>query len=191
MDPETYRRTGPITLEFRFVLVPVGGGDFLDEDETRAVQRFIGRGQIPFPIVTNTPTPSPRVSEPTSVSLLRQRTPDLVVNGVTMYAVAIRLTVDPADGGPVVDCDGGGARLTAEQIDRLPQGSDEACLLTYDRSSAFEASGQRKDRYPARVTALWEIHYYGADGVDKVLGRYEKSAINLLRVTEVQTLVIS
>lgn len=198
IDRDTYQRTGPIKQSFEFVQLTDGQDQQLTDNETIAVQRFTGRGQIPFPIIATTPTASPRLGQQISFSVLRslQRTPVITRAGVSMYAQLVQLKVQAGeveDAKPII-CDGPGLALTADQLRDLPDDQrDEACLYTYKRSSAVAAKAARRDRYPVGVTALWEIRYYPAGDPDNetVLGRYNKSAINLLRVTEVQTLVTS
>jgi len=195
LDRKTLRRLGALELDFEIVFLPPDEQVILTPGEKVVVRYFFGSGQIPFPVVGVSPTPYPRVGEPLTFGLLGPtRTPELTTAGVTMYAEAVQLRVEPADGSPgIIVCRGPGELLAAEQIDDpARREADTVCLHTFERTSAGAGHiGMHRDRYRVKVNASWQIRYRVGDGPEQVLGTYEKSSVNQIRVTEVQTLVVS
>lgn len=198
LDRKTLRRLGALELDFEIVFLPPGEEVLIEEGsgEDIVIRYFFGNGQIPFPVVGVSPTPYPRVGEPVTFGLLGDtRTPELTTAGVTMYAEAVQLRVETADGSGdgIVTCRGPGELLTAEEIDDpARRDADTVCLHTFERTSAGAGHiGMHRDRYRVKVNASWQIRYRVGDGPEQVLGTYEKSSINQIRVTEVQTLVVS
>lgn len=192
LDRNTLVRTGKLSLDFTIDYLPPDAEVLLTPGQEQVIRYFFGSGQIPFPVLSTSPTEAPRVREPITFGLREARTPSITTQGVTMYAVVVQLRVDPGDGSPVITCRGPGELLTAEELtDPARADVDTVCRHSYERSSASAGTGRfERDRYPARVTASWEIRYSSPTG-EKVLGTYEKTSVNQIRVTEVQTLVVS
>ncbi|MEX2292009.1 MAG: hypothetical protein WD794_16990 [Mycobacteriales bacterium] len=178
----------------------------LTASESAVLESITGRGQIPFLQVQTSPISSPRVGQDVAFSMLcdskvqcsggRVATPPLTVGGVTMHAELVHLRVLPE--GPArpekeINCVGAGRSFaTAEALDQHPDGDPTVCRYRYERSSKDAGGGTSGDRYPAVVIAFWQIYYDQGDGVKRKLGLpYEKSTTNQIRVTEVQTLVVS
>lgn len=181
-----------VTMSFEFRFLTPGLERLLTPAEQATVLRFSGDRQIPFPLLETTPTASPRVGQDLSFSLLNEHdTPSLTTGGVTMYAQVVHLQVRPlGDRGPAVDCDGPGQPLTAEALAAAVEGDPSICRYTYLRSSDQAGGGVGGNRYPAHVTAFWTIFY--DDGTGPVaFGTFRKESVNQIRVTEVQTLVVS
>lgn len=180
----------------------------LTAKERPVIALVTGRGQIPFLQVQTSPVSSPRVEQDVAFSMLCDRkvicentaggrkvsTPRLAVGGVTMFAELIHLRVLPegaARPDKVVDCVGAGLPQTAQQLDEGPQEDPAVCRHRYERSSNDAGGGTRADRYPARVTAYWQIYVDEGNGPRPFGDTYEKTTTNQIRVTEVQTLVVS
>ncbi len=206
-DGVVSRLTTNLSYEYRFH-APGDQEELTDRQEV-ALRRVTGRGQIPFLQVQASPVSSPRVSQPVAFSMLcddevvctdtaagrRISTPPTVVGGVTMHAELVHLRVLPE--GPatraqdVVDCAGAGLPDTAEQLDQRPAGDLRVCRYEYDRSSNDAGGGVSGDRYPAVVTAYWQIYVDEGAGPRPFGLAYEKTTTHQIRVTEVQTLVVS
>ena len=90
-----------------------------------------------------------------------------------------------------VDCSGGGLARTAQELDEGDPRDTRVCRHAYDRSSDEAGAGTRGDRFPARVTAYWQVFVDDCNGPVPFRDAYEKTSTNLVRVTEVQTLVVS
>lgn len=180
----------------------------LTDTERPVIELVTGRGQIPFLQVQTSPVSSPRVDQDVAFTLLcdgkvrcsdtpegrRIVTPELQVGGVTMFAELVHLRVLPEGAsrpGRAVDCVGGGLERTAEQLDREAENDPRVCRWSYERSSNDAGGGTRGDRYPARVTAYWQIFVDEGAGPRPFGDTYEKTTANQIRVTEVQTLVVS
>ncbi len=190
-------------LTYEFVHLAPGTEHLLTGGQKAAVDSVTGRGQIPFLQVQSSPISSPRVHQDVAFSLLcddrvicdattgRFVTPTLAVSGVRMHAELIHLRVLPegADQPGSTDCTGAGLPSTAVELDST--GPDPAvCRWRYDRSSLGAGGGVSGDRYPATVTAYWQIFFDTGKG-DTALGLpYEKTTVTSVRVTEVQTLVV-
>ena len=181
-----------VTMSFEFRFLKPGSERLLTPAEQATVLTFSGDRQIPFPLLATTPTASPRVGQDLSVSLLNDHTtPSLTTGGVTMYAQVVHLQVRPlGDRGPAVDCDGPGQPMTAEGLAAAAEGDPSICRYTYLRSSDQAGGGVAGDRYPAHVTAFWTIFYDDGSG-PVAFGTFRKESVNQIRVTEVQTLVVS
>lgn len=179
----------------------------LTADEERVLDSITGRGQIPFLQVQTSPISSPRVGQDVAFSMLcdpkvrcsggQIATPPLTVGGVTMHAELVHLRVLPEGAArpeKEINCVGAGRWFaTAEALDQHPDGDPTVCRYRYERSSKDAGGGASGDRYPAVVTAFWQIYYDQGDGIKRKLGAlpYEKTTTNQIRVTEVQTLVVS
>ena len=209
VDLQTLQRTGgPVKLVYNYEIVEAGEPVVtLTAGEEDVVQSFVGRRQIAFPALSISPASFPRVGQISSFYLNsnalpdRTRTLDLIrgqgAGQVTMYAKVIGLTVDPGDGGKLATCEGPGQPRSANQMLEQPV-EKVVCAHTYERSSADPdaAINGDRDRYRATATATWEIRYFGGpddgnDDNDRILTTIEKAAVNLIRVTEIQTLVVS
>lgn len=195
-------------LTYEYVFLPTDGERTLTDPESEAVSLITGRGQIPFLQVQASPVSSPRVDQDVAFSLLcdssrgldcsgidagQISTPRLAVGGVTMWAEVVHLRVRPEGAGrpATVGCRDAGLVRTAEQLDATAD-DPRVCRFAYDRSSNGQGGGTRGDRFPAQVTAYWQIYYDSGNGVPQQLGAtYEKTTVNQIRVTEVQTLVVS
>jgi hypothetical protein len=183
-------------------------GQTLTPAQQEVVALVTGRGQIPFLKVQTSPISSPRVDQDVAFSMLcdskvtctdsasgrRVTTAPLTVGGVTMHAELVHLRVLPE--GPSrpereVNCTGAGLPRTAEQLDGSSEGDPRVCRYRYERSSDGAGAGERGDRYPAVVTAFWQIWYDDGTGPRRLGLPYEKTTVNSIRVTEVQTLVVS
>lgn len=180
----------------------------LNPAEEAFVTRVLGRGQIPYLQVQTSPISSPRVEQDVAFSMLCSskvicteradgrhiETPRLDVGGVVMHAELIHLRVlpeGPARPDKAVDCRFGGMPQTAAQLDAGDPADPRVCRWSYDRSSDGAGAGERGDRYPAKVTAYWQVFVDDGTGPEPFRLAYEKSSTNLIRVTEVQTLVVS
>lgn len=186
--------SGGISLTYGYDFLPPGEARELTEGEQTVIDALVARGQvpIPFPMVETYPSASPRVGETVSFALSNETTTrSISIDGITMQARVVGLRVEPEGvGGPVLQCDGAGRELTAEQVDDGATQAPDVCAYTFDRSS-FQAGEQSgRDRYPAAVTALWEVQY-SSDRGSGTLGPFEKRAFTEVRVAEVQTLVVS
>lgn len=199
-------------LTFEYTFHQPGDERRLEPDEERVIRLVTGRGQIPFLQVQTTPVSSPRVDQDVAFSMLCDAkvrcsdtaagreivTPSLTVGPpgqqVTMFARLVHLRVLPegaAQPDKVVDCTGAGLPRTAEELDAGPNDDPRVCRYRYLRSSNEAGGGSSGDRYPARVTAYWQIYVDEGNG-PRAFGRpYEKTTVNSIRVTEVQTLVVS
>lgn len=193
LDRTTLLRTGKLELDFTIVYLPPDRQVILTPGQETVIRYFFGSGQIPFPVLGTAPSVTPRAQEPITFGLYEPTsTPPLTTQGVTMYAKVVQLHVDPGDGSPLITCRGPGELLTREELaDPARADADTVCKHAYERSSADAGTaGPARDRYPARVTAFWQIRYLTPAG-ERVLGTYEKTSVNQIRVTEVQTLVVS
>ena len=199
------RDNARVTYEYRFVR------DGLEQTLTGAQQAFVtrvlGRGQIPFLQVRASPVSSPRVDQDVAFSMLcsakvrcderpdgwHVETPRVDVGGVVMHAELVHLRVRPLGRGSseVVDCDFAGLAVTAAQLDAAPLDDPRICRYAYERSSNDAGAGLRGDRHPATVTASWRVFIDDGTGPRPFAAAYEKSSTQLVRVTEVQTLVVS
>ena len=65
------------------------------------------------------------------------------------------------------------------------------CRSRYERSSDEAGGGQSPDRYPVRVGAFWQEHFDRGDGPQPLQRPHEKPTTQQVRVTDVQTLVVS
>lgn len=192
LDPVTLTRTGPLSLDFAFAYLPPGGQVQLTAGQRSVIDYFYGQGQIPFPVLATSPTSSPRVNEPVSFRVLDTSTPHVNTGGVEMYAQVVGLQIDPGDGTDPIYCTGPGRDLTADQLaDNTLVAAPDVCAHTYQRSSYRAGQvGDIADRYPVTATAYWQIRYLDDTG-EHVLGTYTKQALNALRVTEIQTLIVT
>ncbi len=181
-----------VTMSFEFRFLDPGAERVLTPAEQAIVLRFSGDRQIPFPLLATTPMASPRVGQDLSFSLLNDHaTASLTTGGVTMYAQVVHLQVRPlGDRGTAVDCDGPGQPMTAEGLAAAAEGDPSICRYTYLRSSDQAGGGVGGNRYPAHVTAFWTIFYDDGSG-PVAFGTFRKESVNQIRVTEVQTLVVS
>ena len=195
-------------LSYEFDFHAPGEEDELKGREKEIIELVTGRGQIPYLQLQATPISSPRVDQDIAFSMLcddkvicsntsagrEVRTPAIDVGGVTMFAELVHLKVLPegaARPDDKVSCVGAGLPRTAEQLDATDDDDPRVCRWRYDRSSNDAGGGDRGDRYPAKVTAYWQIYYDEGNG-PRTLGKpYEKTTVNQIRVTEVQTLVVS
>lgn len=198
-------RTGA-KLEYEFDYHEPGQVTELTGQQQTATDLVTGRGQMPFLQVQATPLSSPRSNQRIAFSLLCDSTkvtctdtgtittPELDIGGITMFAEVVHLRVLPEGKehpSLVSDCTGGGIPQTAEQLDAADPEAKAICDYTYDRSSDGAGGGLRQDRYAAQVTAYWQIYVRDAAGVRTFGDAFEKTTINQIRVTEVQTLVVS
>lgn len=181
----------------------------LNPAQEEVIRLVTGRGQIPFLQVQTSPVPSPRVGQRVAFSMLcdekvlcentgsgrRISTPKLAVGGVVMHAELVHLRVLPLGAATpaedVVHCTGAGLPQTAEELDAGSADDPRVCGYQYERSSNDAGGGTAGDRYPARVTAYWQIYVEDRDGLRPFGATYEKTTTNQIRVTEVQTLVVS
>lgn len=180
----------------------------LNPAEEAFVTRVLGRGQIPYLQVQTNPVSSPRVGQDVAFSMLcsakvrcDQRadgfhieTPRIDVGGVVMHAELVHLRVLPeGESRPdlAVGCDFAGLPLEADELDAADPRDRRVCRYSYDRSSNGAGAGTRGDRYAAKITAYWQVFVDDGTGPEPFRLAYEKSSTNLIRVTEVQTLVVS
>ena len=193
-------------LSYEYVFRRPGTERLLTRQERDVVDSVVGRGQIPYLQVQTFPLSSPRVEQDVAFSMLcsakvtcvdtaqgrRIETPRVDVGGVVMHAALVHLQVLPEGRqGPTVDCTGGGLARTAEQLDGQAADDPRVCRYAYDRSSDAAGAGTRGDRFPAQVTAYWQVFVDDGNGPVPFRDAYEKTSTNLIRVTEVQTLVVS
>lgn len=197
-------------LSYEYVFRAPGDEDLLTPEQEVAVSLVTGRGRLPFLQVGTSPLTSPRVGSPVAFGVLcdarvvcsegssrkEVRTPRLQVAGVEMWAELVHLSVlpeGPSRPGDRVGCTGGGLRRTAAELDQPAAGDPEGvCRHVYERSSEERGGGAGGDRYEVQATAYWQVWYVGGDGVPQRLGLpYPKVTQQALRVTEVQTLVVS
>lgn len=195
-------------LSYEYHFHAPGEERLLTVREQAVVSRVTGRGQIPFLQVQTSPISSPRVDQDVAFSMLcdakvtcedtaagrRVSTAPLRVAGVTLHAELVHLRVLPegsARPDEVVDCSGAGLAQTAEQLDQGSLADPRVCRYRYDRSSNGAGGGTSGDRYPARVTAYWQIYVDDGSGPRPFGATYEKTTVDQIRVTEVQTLVVS
>lgn len=194
-----------VSYEYRFRRT--GEERRLDPAEEAFVTRVLGRGQIPYLQMQTSPISSPRVDQDVAFSMLcsskvvcderadgfHVETPRVDVGGVVMHAELAHLRVLPAgEGQPgAVDCDFAGLAVDAEQLDAAERDDPRICRYSYERSSNAAGAGTRGDRYAAKVTAYWRVFVDDGTGPRPFAAAYEKSSTQLIRVTEVQTLVVS
>lgn len=199
-------------LSYEFHFHRPGEERRLTAREEAVVTLVTGRGQIPFLQAQTSPISSPRVDQDVAFSMLcdpkvectdtaggrRVVTPSLVVGPpgaqVRMFAELVHLRVLPegsARADRAVDCTGAGLPRTAQQLDEGPDDDPRVCRHRYRRSSNEAGGGASGDRYPARVTAYWQIYVDEGNGPRPFGATYEKTTVNQVRVTEVQTLVVS
>ncbi|MBC7372712.1 MAG: hypothetical protein H7323_01810 [Frankiales bacterium] len=179
----------------------------LSAPEQAFVTRVLGRGQIPYLQVQASPISSPRVGQDVAFSMLCSpkvvcserpdgfhiETPRIDVGGVVMHAELVHLRVLPAgEGQPdTVDCAFAGLAVEADELDAAKTNDPRICRYTYDRSSNGAGAGTRGDRYAANVSAYWRVFVDDGTGPRPFASAYKKSSTHLIRVTEVQTLVVS
>ena len=194
-------------LTYEFVFHTPGAEDELNDNQAAVITLVTGRGQMPFLQVQTSPIASPRVGQDVAFSLLCDSskldcsradsgfisTSKLDVGGVTMHAELVHLRVRPegAARSATIDCNGAGIARTAEQLATGAQDDPRVCRYSYDRSSDGAGGGASGDRFPAQVTAYWQIYYDDGTGPKPLGATYEKTSISQVRVTEVQTLVVS
>ncbi len=194
-------------LKYEFIFHAPGAEDELNDRQRDVIVLVTGRGQMPFLQVQTSPIASPRVGQDVAFSLLCDSskldcsradqglisTNRLDVGGVTMYADLIHLRVKPegVTRPEAIDCNGAGLARTAEQLAAGATDDPRVCRYTYDRSSDGAGGGASRDRFPAHVTAYWQIYYDDGSGPKPLGATYEKTSISQIRVTEVQTLVVS
>jgi hypothetical protein len=205
-DGAVVRSNANLTYEYRF-LAP-GSERVLTDLEEGVLDQVTGRGQMPFLQVQTSPVSSPRVAQDVAFSMLCDdevqcsdtpagrviTTPSLTVGGVSMQAELVHLRVLPmgvSRPGEEVNCTGGGLPRTAEQLDQGPDDDPRVCRYRFDRSSNSAGAGLRGDRYPAQVTAYWQISFDDGSGPQPLGLPFEKTTVTSIRVTEVQTLVVS
>lgn len=205
-DGAVLRDNAELAYEFQFHAP--GDERELNDRQRAAVALVTGRGQMPFLQAQASPISSPRVGQDIAFSLLcdsskvdcsqadegKISTNRLNVGGVTMYAELVHLKVLPLGAGrpdEAVNCDGAGLVRTAAQLDSSAADDPRVCRYRYERSSDDAGSGTAGDRYPSRVTAYWQIFYDNGSGPKKLGETYEKTTVNQVRVTEIQTLVVS
>lgn len=197
-------------LSYEYRLHEPGGERELTDKERPVIELVTGRGQIPFLQIQTSPVSSPRVGQDVAFSMLCDRskvtctddvsgrriaTPELDVGGVTMFAELVHLAVLPEGSKAAdkeVECVGAGLPRTAEQLD-APGSEDDVrvCRYRYERSSDGAGGGRTGDRYPVKVSAFWQIYVRDRDGLRTFGDPYEKTTVQQIRVTEVQTLVVS
>lgn len=194
-------------LTYEFVFHTPGAEDELNDTQAAVITLVTGRGQMPFLQVQTSPIASPRVGQDVAFSLLCDSskldcsrsdqgfisTSKLDVGGVTMHAELVHLRVRPegAARSETIDCNGAGLARTAEQLATGAQDDPRVCRYSYDQSSDGAGGGASGDRFPAEVTAYWQIYYDDGTGPRPLGATYEKTSISQVRVTEVQTLVVS
>lgn len=193
-------------LSYEYVYLRPGSERELTPAEAAVIARATGRGQIPYLQVQTSPVSSPRVGQDVAFSMLcsakvvctdtpqgrRIETPRLDVGGVVMHAALVHLRVQPTGRpGGTVDCTGAGLPQTAQELDAGRTDDPRVCRYSYDTSSDGAGAGTRGDRYPAQVTAYWQVYVDDGNGPVPFRDAYEKTSTNLIRVTEVQTLVVS
>ena len=194
-----------VTYEYRFVRA--GDERDLTGAERAFVTRVLGRGQIPYLQAQTSPISSPRVDQDVAFSMLcaakveceeradglHIETPRLDVGGVVMHAALVHLRVDPTGTGSAdaVDCAFAGLPVDAAELDAADPDDLRICRYAYERSSNAAGAGAGGDRYPAKVTAYWQVFVDDGTGPRPFAAAYEKSSTQLIRVTEIQTLVVS
>lgn len=194
-------------LDYEFAYLPPGGERLLTAEQAAVIARVTGRGQIPYLQAQTSPISSPRVGQDITFALLCDatkadcsraeqgeiETPRLRVGGVTMWGVLQKTRVRPLGAGRPAEsaCTGGGLALTAAELDRDAGPDPGVCRYTYDRSSNGGGNGINSDRYPAEVTAFWQVFFDDGSGAQTLGDPFEKITISQIRVTEVQTLVVS
>jgi hypothetical protein len=196
------------TLRYEYVFLAPGDADVLTGQQASVVARATGRGQMPFLQVQTSPVSSPRVAQDVAFSMLCDdgvqcsdtpagrviSTPRLTVGGVTMHAELVGLRVLPMGAGrpdEEITCTGGGLPRTAAELDQGAEDDPRVCRYRFDRSSNSAGAGLRGDRYPTQVTAYWQIWFDDGSGAEPLGDPFEKTTITSIRVTEVQTLVVS
>lgn len=205
---EISRKTARLEYGYHFIKTGETASE-LTSEQRPLIELITGRGQIPFLQVQTRPVSSPRVRQDVAFSLLCDRskvectntasgrriaTPELDVGGVTMFAELVHLAVLPEGAGAPskeTECVGAGLPLTAEELDAASADDRRICRYRYERSSDDAGGGSNGDRYLAQVSAFWQIYVRDRDGLRTFGDPYEKKTVQQLRVTEVQTLVVS
>ena len=195
-------------LSYEFMFLAPDKQSELTVPQSAVIELVTGRGQMPFLQVQTSPTSSPRVNQDVAFSLLcdssrvdcsqadqgRISTFRLSVGGVTMWAELVHLRVLPEGASRPdreVNCTGAGLARTAGQLDSGAGEDPQVCRYRYEQSSNDAGDDTHRDRYPAQATAYWQIFYDAGSGPLPLGDAYEKTTVNQVRVTEVQTLVVS
>jgi hypothetical protein len=190
IDPQTLRRTGAVVLEQRPVFLAPGAERFLTVNQRRLIA-VVHQETYPVPLLAVGPSGSPRVNTDVfywvvagrAAAVTRQVA--LPTGPVSMRASIVQTAVQPAGpAGPTVRCDGRGVEVHAVTA---PEQVPGACAHRYRHSSARAPGGE----YAMPVTAYWRVEYAVGGGAWTELGTFAVNTVQRLRVTEIQTLVVS
>jgi hypothetical protein len=190
IDPQTLRRTGAVVLEQRPVFLAPGAERFLTVNQRRLIAS-VHQETYPVPLLAVGPSGSPRVNTDVfywvvagrAAAVTRQVA--LPTGPVSMRASIVQTAVQPAGpAGPTVRCDGRGVEVHAVTA---PEQVPGACHHRYRHSSARAQGGE----YAMPVTAYWRVEYAVGGGAWTELGTFAVNTVQRLRVTEIQTLVVS
>ncbi|MCW2568945.1 MAG: hypothetical protein JWN54_3042 [Mycobacterium sp.] len=189
IDPETLKRTGPVLLEQRPVFLAPGAERFLTVNQRNLIAS-VQQETYPVPLLAMGPSSSPRVNTDVYFWVVpgRARTVErrvvLPAGTVSMRATIVQTAVQPTGpAGPTARCAGRGVEVHAvTDPERVPG----ACHHRYRHSSARASGGE----YAMPVTAYWRVEY-STGGAWTELGTFPVNTVQRLRVTEIQTLVVS
>jgi hypothetical protein len=189
IDPETLKRTGPVLLEQRPVFLAPGAERFLTVNQRNLIAS-VQQGTYPLPLLAMGPSSSPRVNTdvyfwvvPGRAGTVERRVV-LPAGAVSMRATIVQTAVQPTGpAGPTVRCAGRGVEVHAVTD---PEEVPGACHHRYRHSSARASGGE----YAMPVTAYWRVEY-STGGTWTELGTFAVNTVQRLRVTEIQTLVVS
>ena len=189
IDPKTLERTGPVVLEQRPVFLAPGAERLLTVNQQRLIAS-VYQETYPMPLLAVGPSGSPRVNTdvyywvvPGRAGTVERRV-TLPTGPVSMRATIVQTAVQPVGAaGPTVRCDGRGVEV--HQV-TAPEQVPGACHHRYRHSSARASGGE----YAMPVTAYWRVEY-STGGAWTELGTFPVNTVQRLRVTEIQTLVVS
>lgn len=187
IDPDT-KTVLPEGITFTVGIVAIPNGDpvvTLTPRQQRLVRWSDSSGMIPDPVAAVSPAAHPRVGA--QVAFFDGTTNLVTVNagGVWLRARVTGFEVKPTGSGDSVSCPGSGVKATAgDTPSSLPNG----CWYKYRTSSAAQVD----QKYPALATTTWVAEYSSSPaGPWTRFNTFTKSQVTTIKVTEIQSLVVS
>lgn len=153
--------------------------------QKKLVDRNRTDSQVPIPVAGISPADHPRVRQAVAFFDGTHDTVTANAAGVLLSAHIDHIVIHPLGAGSDVTkrCDGTGRRA---EYGETPTSAPSLCWYAYQRSSA----DQPDEVYSAEISAYWVVTSQVGGGAPQFFGRFTKSAITTIPVTDVQTLVV-
>ena len=157
----------------------------LTKRQKRLVKGPGTNSQVPTPVIGISPADHPRVRQPVAFYDFTRGTVTANAGNVLLSAHIDHVVIRPlgVQGEEMPPCAGTG---TQALVGDTPTSRPGLCWYSYDHSSA----DQPQQLYHAEISAYWVVTSQVAGGAPQFFGRFTKSAITTIPVTDVQTLVV-